>query len=490
MDDNDWIKFGYKIWSAHHGNLRTQILQRFKMAWSRISNSDPPLVNGAPPDLLNDPLYYCYKPVPWRIECNFPPDDVESSSRPSSPIPEPIPPIYNNSKDQAATTSNLHDDLVQVFNSLDYVIDHSGTFSKIKNGFLPGFVEYIAENHPKTRLKVIFPIIPQYCHISSNDQSFDMTSVSIDKKDAEAILEVEPKCLSLSKDQSKCRPKVRYNCFSWVCLPINLSVMAYYHILQLCIAFEMLENSHLWDIEFMNWKSFSSALLTRSGLDWTSICSADLLVGGINFINNFLYVVALFDMFFISCIANISETSSYGLTPLDTEKAWSSTLCLTSIMTIWPDPRDQLMAGSKLFVETMIQEASSFASLSHPQVAEVEPSVEIVRQITSGNLSAVLKREFSSHGHHICKPNTSNALGKLKRLLEEEENVYSQTDVFPRPRWFLCPYNPCLIHLGEIRAFVINGVLFMSVITIPRSKSSNTMDVVEPILFTPLSKLR
>ncbi|MDX6296002.1 MAG: hypothetical protein QOH50_5261 [Kribbellaceae bacterium] len=189
-------------------------------------------------------------------------------------------------------------------------------------------------------------------------------------------------------------------------------------------------------------------------------------------------------------MSHASETSIYGLSPSDMEKAWSSTVCLTSIMTIWPDPRDLLMAGSKLFLETIIQEASSFANFSHPQVSEVEPTFEIVRQITSGQLSAVLKREFSSHGHHILTSHTRDPLAKLKNCLVEEERVYSKTTLFPRPRWYLSPYNPCLRHLGEIRAFVINGVLFMSIITLPASQSTRLMDIVEPILFTPLSRLR
>lgn len=289
MDDNDWIKFGYRIWSAQNTKLRAQVLQRFKLAWSHVYHTEPSLVKGAPPDFLDNPLYCCYKPVPWRAECNVPPD-VESSPRLSSPVPDPMP-LSDDSKERPPTTFNLHDDLVQAFTSLNYVIDHTGTFSKIKNGLLPGFVDYIAENHPKTRLKVIFPIIPQYCRVSSPDQSFDMSSVTIDIKDAEAILQVEPRCLALSKDQSKCRPKFRYVCCSWVCLQIKfpLSHISYI-IFQFCVAFEMLENSRLWDIQFMNWTSFSSALLTRSGLDWTSICSAHLLIGGINFTNNFLYV--------------------------------------------------------------------------------------------------------------------------------------------------------------------------------------------------------
>ncbi|MDX6296001.1 MAG: hypothetical protein QOH50_5260 [Kribbellaceae bacterium] len=291
LDDHDWIKFGHRIWSAHHSRLRPQILQRFKLAWSRIHNTDPPLVKGAPPDFLEDPFHCCYKPVPWRVECNIPPDDVSSSSQHFSPIPEPMP-LSDHNNTLSPTTTNLHDDLVQLFNSLDYVIDHSGTFTKIKNGFFPGFVDYIADDYPKTRLKVIFPIIPQYCRVSSSNQSFDMSSVTIDIKDAEAILKVEPRCLSLSKDQSKGRSKVKYVCCSWVCLHIIFPVISHpVHIcLQLCIAFEMLDNPHLWDIQFMNWTSFSSALLTRSGQDWTSICSADLLIGGINFTNNFLYV--------------------------------------------------------------------------------------------------------------------------------------------------------------------------------------------------------
>lgn len=45
-----------------------------------------------------------------------------------------------------------------------------------------------------------------------------------------------------------------------------------------------------WDLQFMQFQDFVFATRVRSGISWTILVGADLVVGGIDFSDNFLYV--------------------------------------------------------------------------------------------------------------------------------------------------------------------------------------------------------
>lgn len=165
-------------------------------------------------------------------------------------------------------------------------------------------------------------------------------------------------------------------------------------------------------------------------------------------------------------------------------------ISLTELITIWPDPRDLMMAGSKLSLEFLIREAAAFINHSHPLSVVVTPTVDTIEQIIDGKVAAALKREFSSHGNHVFTQHTPNAVHQFKKRLEEESRAYRLTCCFPHPLWYLTPYNAPLIYLGEIRVFLVNGILFHSVVTTPKKDNRNDLDIMEPLLFNPLSKLR
>ena len=80
---------------------------------------------------------------------------------------------------------------------------------------------------------------------------------------------------------------------------------------------------------------------------------------------------------------------------------------------------------------------------------------------------------------------TPNITRKFERQLELEHNTYDHQSFFRRPQ----PYNDSLIYLGEIRAFVVNGVIFKALVTIPQADNCK-LEVLQPLFITPLSKLR
>ena len=167
---------------------------------------------------------------------------------------------------------------------------------------------------------------------------------------------------------------------------------------------------------------------------------------------------------------------------------------LTQKLTVWPDPRHLLAEGSKLFHIKIITESSASMGESYPRAIKVSPGKQHVLGIVHRDIDGVLKREFSSQGHHVYTHHTKSAETQLMTALENERRAYHRSShgkEFPKPIWYIQPYIPALLFLGEVRVFIVNGTIFNTIVTSPRNASDlGHLEVQEAILFTPLSKLR
>jgi hypothetical protein len=95
---------------------------------------------------------------------------------------------------------------------------YESQYPRIKGGLLVGFCEYLEDHTPKARLRVFFPIIPQYIITEQNDKpTCDISAVEIEEEDIAALTKAEPRCIYRAKDQTGC-PMDRIRCFcnSWV----------------------------------------------------------------------------------------------------------------------------------------------------------------------------------------------------------------------------------------------------------------------------------
>jgi hypothetical protein len=175
------------------------------------------------------------------------------------------------------------------------------------------------------------------------------------------------------------------------------------------------------------------------------------------------------------------------------ENLWLGMGVLTQTMTIWPDIRHLLAEGHKLFHIKIITESAESMGLSYPRVLSVNPSTEKIQLIVDGDIDGVLKREFSSQGVHVYTRHKEDAASQLNYAMWDERSAYcsGNTTSFPKPLWFIQPYIPALLYLGEIRAYIVNGTMFNTVVTTPTTVNDlNGLDIQRAILFTPLSKLR
>jgi len=56
-----------------------------------------------------------------------------------------------------------------------------------------------------------------------------------------------------------------------------------------------MEHKEKWDLRLMEWKDFSTAVVDQEGSQWDLICQAHLVIGGVDFSDNFVWVTELCD---------------------------------------------------------------------------------------------------------------------------------------------------------------------------------------------------
>lgn len=177
---------------------------------------------------------------------------------------------------------------------------------------------------------------------------------------------------------------------------------------------------------------------------------------------------------------------------------WDGLLTLRKDTLIWPDPLDLFRAGSKLSLNTIIHAVAVSEEASHPICQTINPTMELVEDILLGKRNAVLKRDWSSSGAHVYTKHAQGGTQKIcqafRRVLREETRAYDLVEAtdhedFHRPKWFIQPYLPALIYLGEIRAFFVNGYLMKKIITAPRNEDIQYSTVETPSMIKPLNIL-
>lgn len=181
------------------------------------------------------------------------------------------------------------------------------------------------------------------------------------------------------------------------------------------------------------------------------------------------------------------------MTPLQTEQYWLGLQRLREKAFLWPEPHDLLIEGAKLLTYETIRASAAVLGEPYPNIViEPEPSEELVVEIQTGAKRCVLKRDFSDCGEHVFHPDMPNAVEIFQNAWTREGNVHrnGQPTMFPRPIWFLQPYLPGFVLLGEIRAFFVNGTLYNSFVTTPTSMNAGLLGLeVGPLVVARPSNL-
>ena len=241
----------------------------------------------------------------------------------------------------------------------------------------------------------------------------------------------------------------------------------------------MEEKEDRWEVKYLSWDDFRDATVLRKGSYWDRLKQVDLIIGGINFTSNYMWVPFPRNGYTPSDLINRESAQSiYGLT-LETLKIhWDALGILAEHTFMWPDPRDLMYGGSKLHLSQNINKCSEALGVPFPVIATVSDPLKVLQDIQGGAVDAILKREYSNASLHVFTKYTPDATERLMKALADEKQAYSpiHEGPFPRPMWIVQSFSSPLQHLGEIRAFVVNGSI-INILTTTQATSLRPLPI-------------
>jgi hypothetical protein len=184
-------------------------LERYKIAWTALHDSPPPLTNRVLVDFLLNPAYTVSKNIPWFDQADFPVTGnmQQAGTLHQQNAAEPQP----SSSSVPGLPSSIHDVLV----SSRTKITLEGHFPRIDGGLNDGFMEYL-KNKEKLKIGAVFILDPKF-KVNTKEPDAYYATVVTHPKDTEAVAQEMAGCIPLSKDQKGCEyPQKHYFCMSWV----------------------------------------------------------------------------------------------------------------------------------------------------------------------------------------------------------------------------------------------------------------------------------
>jgi hypothetical protein len=231
----------------------------------------------------------------------------------------------------------------------------------------------------------------------------------------------------------------------------------------------MMDKPTRFSVTLLDWDDFLQILLMRKGWRWDMLWrSTDLILGGLNLASDYLCVIH--NEILYNSYHNPSRNPElpFKMKPGDSKIYLESMSTLGQHVSIWPAPSECIITTQKLETQRILQYSAISLDLQHLLVIPVEPQDlnTVVNSILSGEREGVLKREYSGFSKHVITEHTKNSEEILQNSLEEDQR-YQNDGLFPRTTWFLQPFLPHLIRLGELRTYIVDGAIFYTVSTTP-----------------------
>jgi hypothetical protein len=150
---------------------------------------------------------------------------------------------------------------------------------------------------------------------------------------------------------------------------------------------------------------------------------------------------------------------------------FSNLVALAKNTLVWPHPEDLFLGGSKMQCYETLRVASLSMEMSTPLYVTVGKKIHdptFLKNFAGGKVKGVLKRDYSMKSQHVILPTTPNLSSKIKKALKEEEKTWKGVEgFFGRPKWLLQPIVAHLLHVGEVRCFIVSGRLLYKITTTP-----------------------
>jgi len=131
--------------------------------------------------------------------------------------------------------------------------------------------------------------------------------------------------------------------------------------------------------------------------------------------------------------------------------------------------------------------ATSVTQTPYPLSLTLTTLEELVNQ--AENQGVVIKRDYSDSNEWTFLPQRKKRARLLETKFNETSESYRGIQNLPFPSWLAQPYMPALVEKGEIRAYVVGGVLMYAVHTYPTGDKRNPLSIELVDNFTPLELL-
>jgi len=189
----------------------------------------------------------------------------------------------------------------------------------------------------------------------------------------------------------------------------------------------------------------------------------------------------------LTLIFHRNPSMEYNLTPHETCSIFVNLSILAEKTLVWPHYEELFMAGSKLQSYETLRVASLSMHISTPFYVTAGENIRdptFLKAFSLGKIQGVLKRDYSMKCEHVILPSTPNLALKIKDSLKEEDKTWKQVEsFFGMPKWFVQPIVAHLLHVGEVRCFIVGGRLVYKVTTTPSEGPDSQWQVTnhEPI---------
>ncbi|KAF8873546.1 hypothetical protein CPB84DRAFT_1798310 [Gymnopilus junonius] len=243
------------------------------------------------------------------------------------------------------------------------------------------------------------------------------------------------------------------------------------------LAFEMREHPESWDISFVPWESFKKAMMTGCDCEeWEELASADLVVGGPDFSFDFM-----------------GMSKGYGVKGMDWWTIFTNYSDLANKTSVWPDPSEMFRVGAKVHGQQTYEMAALSLGLSMPLSVVCEDDDDVLKyaeKIEKGLIHGVLKRDYSDCSSIVIGTfKRDRAVKDAKKAIKEAKQNWKELIHLTGPLcWILQPLVSTLLHIGEVRTFIVGGILIANVCTTPRS--DGVLDIAYAERIRPLHKFQ
>jgi hypothetical protein len=158
--------------------------------------------------------------------------------------------------------------------------------------------------------------------------------------------------------------------------------------------------------------------------------------------------------------------------------------------TVWPHPEELFLSGSKLQGYETIRVASLSMGISIPMYVVADHLIDTKKfqeKLKNGTFHGVIKREYSMRSEHVVTPLTRNPVDVLKRARSKQRKTWGEVKEFwAEPKWFVQPFVPHLLHVGEVRVVIVGGRIAYKTTTIPKTGEPGGWDVTDKAAIRPI----